>query len=76
MLSIDTSPVRSWCSGSATERGSDANGSNPGAGYLAGRLFGAVEELRHCLFGFLLSHRAYNYKLSVRSGCQTRGPAV
>ena len=51
MLCIDTSSARYW-SGSATDRGSAANGSNPGADYLAGRSFEAVEALRYCLLVF------------------------
>ena len=52
MLSIDTSSARYWRSGSAIERVSAVDGSNPGAGYLADRSFGAVEVLRHCLLDF------------------------
>ena len=52
MLCIDTSSDRHWRSDSAADRGSAANGSNPGASYLADRSFGAVEVLRHCLLIF------------------------
>ena len=63
-------PTRHWRSGSAANRWSDANGLKPRAVYLAGRAFEAVRVLRHCLFRFLLSRSAYDYKPLVRSPCR------